>query len=247
MTTNFYVPPSAIRGSRIVLPEDEVRHIRTVLRGEEGDEITVVDGVGGWYRVEMTHLTPEQGVGTILEQRENVGEPGVDVTVALGILKKRSRFETFVEKAVELGIGRIVPLRTRRTERESVRVDRLRKLMIAAMKQCRRSRLPALTGPQPLETVLADEESECRLVCHGAVGATRIRAAIEDASSLGSVLVLVGPEGGFAPSEVDAAREAGCVPVSLGARRLRAETAGLAGLHSVVEACRGSRERTERR
>jgi len=234
MTTNFYAPPSALRDPRVVLPAEEARHLRTVLRGDEGDEITVVDGMGGWYRVEITHMASEQVVGTIVEERTNVGEPDVDVTVALGLLKKRSRFETFVEKAVELGVRRIVPLRTERTERDSIREERLRNVMVAAMKQCRRSWLPDLTEPQSPEALFAGASAEMKLVCHAGDDAVPIRQTVSEAGPVTSALVLVGPEGGFAPSEVDKAVAAGCTPISLGARRLRAETAGLAALHSVV-------------
>ena len=69
MTTNFYAPPSAIRGRRVVLPDEEARHVRTVLRGEADDAMVVVDGEGGWYRVRIDHIAPEQVVGTIVEQR----------------------------------------------------------------------------------------------------------------------------------------------------------------------------------
>ncbi|WP_103029719.1 RsmE family RNA methyltransferase [Salinibacter altiplanensis] len=236
MTTNFYAPPAAIRGGRVVLPEDEARHAHTVLRGATGDEMTVVDGTGGWYRVEITHAAPEQVVGTIVEQREEVGEPAVDVTVALGLLKKRSRFETFVEKAVELGVRRIVPLRTARAERESIREERLRNVMVAAMKQCRRSRLPALVAPRSTADLLDESESERQLVCHAGDASVPIRQVVDPGGAAASALVLVGPEGGFAPSEVEGAVRAGATPVSLGARRLRAETAGLAALHAVITA-----------
>lgn len=237
MTTNFYAPPSAVRSRRVVLPEDEARHAHTVLRVREGEELVVVDGKGGWYRVRVDHLDSEQGVGTIVERREGVGEPGIDVTVGIGLLKKRSRFETFVEKAVELGVRRIVPLRTRRTEAESIREDRLRNVMIAAMKQCRRSRLPELASPQSVEALLMDSKAELRLVCHAQDDAVPLRRAVNEFGPAESALVLVGPEGGFAPSEVERAVDAGCTPVSLGPRRLRTETAGLAALHSVVGNC----------
>lgn len=234
MTTNFYAPPSAIRSSRILLPEEETRHARTVLRAQEGDEIVVVDGEGGWYRVHIDHLAPEQVVGTIVERRENVGEPEVNVTVALGLLKKRSRFETFVEKAVELGVRRIVPLHTQRTERESVRGERLHNIMVAAMKQCRRSRLPDLASPTSLEALLAKSGAELELVCHAGNDAVPIRQAVDDTGPVQSALLLIGPEGGLAPVEVEEAVSAGCTPVSLGARRLRTETAGLVALSTVV-------------
>lgn len=238
MTTNFYAPPSAFRAGRVVLPDDEARHLRTVLRGEEGDEMTVVDGEGGWYRARIDHVGAEQVVGTVVEQREEVGEPPVEVTVALGLLKKRSRFETFVEKAVELGVRRIVPLQTQWTERDSIREERLRKVMVAAMKQCRRSRLPDLAGPQSIEDVLAVSDGEMRLVCHPGDESVPIQQAVnvKGAGSVESVLVLVGPEGGFSAAEEEEMISAKCTAVSMGARRLRAETAGIAALNTVIMA-----------
>lgn len=233
MTTNFYAPPSAFRGARVVLPEDEARHVCSVLRAQAGDEIVVVDGEGGWYRVRINHAAPEQVVGTVEETRMDVGEPDVQVTIGMGMLTDRTRFETFVEKAVELGGGRIVPLSTRHTEQQSVRADRLRRIMVAALKQCRRSRLPALAESQPLDDLLATTTAERRFICHGEAEAAPLAQAIEDNDET-DVLLLVGPEGGFAPSEVDRARAADCVPVTLGRRRLRAETAGIAALTRIV-------------
>jgi 16S rRNA (uracil1498-N3)-methyltransferase len=233
MTTNFFAPPSAFRGQRVVLPDDEARHVCSVLRAEAGDEIVVVDGEGGWHRVRIDHAAPEQVVGTVEETRTEVGEPEVDVTVGMGMLTKRDRFETFVEKAVELGAARIVPLSTRHTEQTSVRPNRLRRIMVAAVKQCRRSRVPALAEPQSLDELCADATAERRLLCHGGDGAAPLGSAAEAADG-DDVLLLVGPEGGFADEEVERARSAGCVPVHLGARRLRAETAGIAALTRVL-------------
>ncbi|PSQ97943.1 MAG: hypothetical protein BRD55_00645 [Bacteroidetes bacterium SW_9_63_38] len=233
MTTNFYAPPSAFRGQRVVLPDDEARHVCSVLRAEAGDEIMVVDGEGVWSRVRIDHAAPEQVVGTVKERRTDVGEPDVSVTVGMGMLTKRDRFETFVEKAVELGVARIAPLSTRHTEQASVRADRLRRIMIAAVKQCRRSRVPALAGPKSLDELLAGTTAERRFICHGESDAVPLGPALEDIDGE-EVLLLVGPEGGFAPVEVERAQAAGCIPVHLGARRLRAETAGIAALTRVL-------------
>lgn len=235
MTTNFYAPPSAFRGDRVVLPEDEVHHARSVLRAEAGDTMTVVDGEGGWHRVRITHCGPNQLVGAVEETRHNVGEPAVDVTVGLGLLKKRARFETFAEKAVELGARRLVPLRTAHAEPDTLRADRVRSVMVAALKQCRRSRLPSLASPQSLDDVLETATAEHRLICHGQADAPALTAALRGRAG-GSVLVLVGPEGGFSDGEVAAARAAGCTVVSLGARRLRAETAGIVVTHAATQA-----------
>lgn len=234
MTTNFYAPPSVIRSGRVVLPEQEARHARTVLRVGRGDEIPVVDGEGGWYRVRVDRAGSDQLVGSIVQEESDVGEPAVEVTVGIGILKKRSRFETFVEKAVELGVYRIVPLRTRRTERESVRTDRLRKVMVAAMKQCRRSWLPILSEPKSPGALVAEGVGDTGFVCHGGGDSVPIRRAVAGETGIHSATVLVGPEGGFHDAEVEDAVASGFTPVSLGRRRLRAETAGLAVLNSLL-------------
>lgn len=241
MTTNFYAPPSAIKGSRVVLPEDEAHHLQSVLRAEEGDEIVVVDGEGGWHRVRLDHLSQGQAVGIIQETRHEVGEPSVHVTVGMGMLTKRSRFETFVEKAVELGVGRIVPMHTRHTEAETLRRKRIRNVMVAAMKQCRRSRLPALSEPQSFDAVVDGSEADVGLLCHGGNDATPIVEGLGELDVESDILVLVGPEGGFAPAEVTRAADAGCTTVSLGERRLRAETAGLAAVNAVTSLGAGRR------
>jgi len=234
MTTNFYAPPSAFRNRRVVLPEEEARHVRSVLRAQRGDEIVVVDGEGGWHRVRIGHLAAGQVVGTVVKTRRDVGEPDVHVTVGIGMLAKRSRFETFVEKAVELGVGGIVPLRTRHTETDTVRVERTRNVMIAALKQCRRSRLPDLADPQSLGAVLGQTGADTRLLCHEGTESAPLVREFGDLVGGEQLLVLVGPEGGFAPAEVERAVEAGCTPVSLGARRLRSETAGMAAVNAVM-------------
>lgn len=235
MTTNFYAPPSAFRGDRVVLPDDEAHHARSVLRAEAGDTMTVVDGEGGWHRVRITHCSPDQLVGTVEATCRDVGEPAVDVTVGLGLLKKRSRFETFAEKAVEVGARRLIPLRTARTEVDTLRADRVRSVMVAALKQCRRSRLPTLAAPQSLDAVLDATVVAHRLICHGGPEVPPLSTALRARSSA-SVLVLVGPEGGFTEEEIERARTAGCTVVSLGARRLRAETAGIVAAHDAVQA-----------
>lgn len=232
-TTNFFAPPSAIRKNRVVLPEGEARHARTVLRLQEGDTIPVVDGTGNWYRVRIDHLAPQQVVGTILQHREEVGEPDGDVTVGMGLLTKRRRFETFVEKAVELGVTRIVPLRTARTEAESIREERLKNVMIAALKQCRRSKLPELFSPHSLEDFLEADDAGKMLLCHPHEEAVPILQAVSQSPPGASLTILVGPEGGFSASEVETVVDAEGELVSLSPRRLRAETAALSALNAV--------------
>lgn len=215
-----------------MLPDDEARHAIRVLRKRAGDEIVVVDGEGGWYRVRLDRVGEEKAIGTVLETRRGVGEPPYHLTIGLGLLKNRNRFETFAEKAVELGVSAIVPLRTTRTEKQGLKEQRTKNILTAAMKQCGRSRLPSLANPAPLSAVVEAGDYDAALIAHEQVQSGRSIHKVL-ASGAKRVLVLVGPEGGFTDEEVTTAAEAGCTPVSLGPRRLRAETAGIAAAMAV--------------
>ncbi len=235
MTTAFYTPPSSIRGDRVLLPDDEARHASTVLRKQAGDSIVVVDGEGGWHRVQIDHVSRSQVVGTRMETRREVGEMNVSLTVGLGLLKSRNRFETFLEKGVELGAAHLIPLTSDRTEKETLRRERTHNLLVAALKQCGRSRLPTVPSPQPVADVAAEADADLRLICHRpADAAGTLLQALRRAAAPASITVLVGPEGGFTDGEVAAATEEGFVPVSLGPRRLRAETAGITAAATVA-------------
>lgn len=211
-----------------MLPEEEAHHAARVLRVSAGDEIVVVDGMGGWHRVVVDHVDRRSVAGHVVERRQGVGEPPYELTIALGLLKQRSRFEVFLEKAVELGVHEVVPLVTERTERERVKETRLQNILVAAMKQSLRSRLVELHEPTPLDELLALPAGTAGLICHEAVEPeASIRRALERSAEAMRLRVLVGPEGGFTDGEVEQARRSGYEVVSLGPRRLRAETAAL--------------------
>ncbi len=129
MITTFYAPPEAFRDEWVRLPEDEAHHAVRVLRHRPGDEVIVVDGAGGWYRLCLEQVDRHGVWGRVLETRRDVGEPPYHLTVGLALLKQTARFETFLEKAVELGVSAIVPLLTARTERTHFRLERARRLL----------------------------------------------------------------------------------------------------------------------
>jgi len=239
MTTHFYAPPSSIRGQRVILDGDEAKHIARSLRKKPGDEIYVVDGRGRRFEVKLNHVKPTQVVGSIRKTTENAGEPPYHLTVGIGLLKNRNRFETFLEKAVECGVSSIVPLETDRTEIQSLREQRATNILTAAMKQSGRSVLPELTEPVPLAQVA---ETRCpgadsSWICHEAADAeplsTAVNASPATSGKRSRLLVLIGPEGGFTESEVRAARDAGAEPVRLGPHRLRTETAGIVAASAI--------------
>ena len=235
MTTTFYVPPSHITNGRVVLPDDEARHAVRVLRHGPGDEIVVVDGVGGRHCVRLTETDKRGAAGEIVSTEREVGEPLYRLTVALGTLKNASRFETFAEKAVELGVAVIVPLVTARTERMSLKPTRMENILVAATKQSGRSRLPVLAEPTPFADLLAERTGGTRILCHEAADPQALLPRVLDRLGISeAVTMLVGPEGGFSDAEVEAAKAAGWTVASLGPRRLRAETAAIVAAAAVM-------------
>ena len=234
MTTTFYAPPDAFSAGRVVLPDDEARHAVRTLRHSVGDEIVVVDGAGGRYRVRLTEADKRSAAGEVLSEEREVGEPDYRLTVGLGGLKNAGRFETFAEKAVELGVGTIVPLTTERTEHMKIKAGRLENILVAAMKQSGRSRLPTVTEPRPLKEMLEGSDP-LRVLCHESADPEAALPRILDAApAWESMTILVGPEGGFSEGEVERAVGAGWQIASLGPRRLRAETAAIVATSAVM-------------
>ena len=235
MTTTFYAPPALITDGRVVLPDDEARHAVRVLRHRPGDEIVVVDGVGGRHLVRLTETDKRGAAGEIVATEREVGEPPYHLTVALGTLKNASRFETFAEKAVELGVAEIVPLLTARTERMSLKPKRMENILVAAMKQSGRSRLPVFAEPTSIAEILTDRAGGLRILCHEAADPDAILPRVLDRLGVDeAITVLVGPEGGFSDDEVRQAQAAGWTVASLGPRRLRAETAAIVAAAAVM-------------
>ncbi len=224
----FYAPSEAFSGDQVVLPEDEGKHALKVLRVVEGDQITVTDGEGGTYRVRIDSTAGKQVAGTVLSRTENEGEPEGGLHIALGVLHQPARWETFLEKAVELGCTRITPMITERTQTSRLKDRRLHQIMISAMKQSGRSRLPILDAPTEFAALL-DVEAKKRVICHEArpdgVQLPELVASMQPSDDL---VALIGPEGGFSEGEVRMAEEKGWTTVWLGKRRLRAETAAMA-------------------
>jgi len=226
----FYVPPERIHGDEVTFPPEEVRHLVFVLRKNRGDKVWAVDGRGTAHEIELVHLARKEARGRILRSEHNVGESSSTVTLAAGVLKGE-RFDWLVEKAVELGVRSIVPFLSEGTlvKTNAPRVRRWRNLAIAAMKQSGRSVLPDVDEIRNLNFVMKDSSVyELRLAAHPGEGSVPMPQALRSLPHPPkSALLLVGPEGGFIQREINLLKEHGFVFVSLGPRRLRAETAGM--------------------
>jgi 16S rRNA (uracil1498-N3)-methyltransferase len=222
----FFLAPEAFHGEQVVFPADLARQLRSVLRLQPGQQVWILDGQGHAFRAVLTFVERGKAGARILERQPATGEPA-GTLILCQALSKGERFEWVLQKGTELGVTTFQPIITRRTVRKSPgpsRWPRWRRIIREAAEQSGRGALPALLEPIPFDEALR-RGTGLRLL--PAVSATQpVRQALTGASW--PVTLFVGPEGGFAPEEVILARESGVLPVSLGPRVLRTETAALA-------------------
>jgi len=220
----FYVSPGNISRNRCIVDGEEFAHLTHVLRRREGDTVRLVDGEGRAYDAVIEEIARTQARCRIEARWERLHESAIHLTLGAAILKNGSNFDFLVEKGTELGVSAFVPLLTERTIPRHARQERWQKIALAAMKQSGRSVLPRVASPQPLEEFLRDAQG-VRLIPHEKTEGPFLRSAMPEGAH--AVVAAIGPEGGFSESEVARAVSAGFLPVSLGPRRLRAETAAL--------------------
>lgn len=232
----FHIPDRLGPGAELALPDIAAHHAVRVLRLSELDPVIVFDGEGGEYEAVITHVHRGRVRIKTGRLREVGCESPLDITLVQGV-SAADRMDLTVRKAVELGVRRIVPVLTQRSvvKLDGNRVDRRRAhwqgIAISACEQCGRNRVPPVEDPVGFETWLAalpraPEDGQSRLFL-AIDGAQRPRDLPPPA---GPVLLLAGPEGGFAPGEADLVLSRGFTPVRLGPRVLRTETAALAAL-----------------
>ena len=236
----FYSPDIA---DTLTLSEEDSKHCVRVLRMGEGDTIEVVDGNGNLYTCRITMAHPKRCAIEVLDKEVQTPHWGHSIVLAIAPTKNLDRIEWLVEKCVEMGIDRIIPLRCHNSERTVLKTERLKKIMVAAMKQSLKATLPQLDEMTPLEQVVAEpfEGTRCIAYCDALLPREQ-RRTLADVYRQGSdVMVLIGPEGDFSPDEVQAATTAGFIPVTLGESRLRTETAGLmavAAIHALDQSAK---------
>ncbi len=210
-----------------VLPKEESRHAVRVLRLGVGDEVVVVDGKGSRYRCSMLDPHPDNALVAIREKIEIERSWPCSITLAIAPTKHIDRMEWLVEKLVEIGIDRIVPLKCAHSERKEIKTERLRKIAVSAMKQSLKTFMPEVSEMLTIKQFLAQDFGEAQLFVGYCDDATERKALTAEYRPGSDVVVLIGPEGDFSPEEIQRARERGFVPVTFGDQRLRTETAAL--------------------
>jgi 16S rRNA (uracil1498-N3)-methyltransferase len=223
----FYVPNiSAVSGS-VELNKEETRHLRDVLRLKTGSKISIFDGKGNEFECEISEMGKKNTTAKILRQTDpSSPESKLSITLAVGLLKG-DKYDLVIQKAVELGTARFIPMHTHRSEMKlseaEKRIDRWRKIAVEAAKQC--GRATVMTIEEPVEfSKLVDSNFTGRKIMFAEEGGEKF-SQIEPSDEMA---VLIGPKGGWEPAEIELAKGAGFVAVTLGGRILRVETAAIA-------------------
>lgn len=213
----------------IILTETEHHHLSRVLRKRIGDEVWVTNGKGIAFQTCIKQIETDKTYLSIQETYPKFGESMNRVTLAAGIIKP-AHWEFLLEKSVELGVYDIYPIISRYTIKTNFKMDRAKKIILSAAKQSGRSRVPNLYEPLPFENFVNKEFKELTYICDNQDDYPMLSNCEEDQNHV----VLIGPEGGFSPEEVKLAIKNNFLPVSLGPRRLRAETAAIMAVNRLV-------------
>jgi len=230
----FYVP-DALSSSE--LPEEETGHALKVLRLQAGDSIMLIDGKGNFHKATVSGTDKRhcryEVVETLPQQRQWAGH----LHIAMAPTKNIDRTEWFVEKATEIGFDELTFLDCRFSERRTIRLDRISKIVVSAVKQSRKGWMPILNDMTSFGDFISREFNGDKYICHcydtdDERGVSFDKPLLKDLLKNGNdALVLVGPEGDFSIDEVREAESRGFHSVSLGHSRLRTETASLAAVH----------------
>ena len=232
MSQRFFVEPPIVC-DRATLRDTEAHHLLHVMRAKRGDEVVLFDGTGCEFRARVESLARATVELAVLERSEVNRELPFALTLGVA-LPKGDRQKWLVEKMVEVGVNRLVPLHTERGVAQPVEqaLERLRKSVIEAAKQCGRNRLMEIAAPQSwIDYLSAAPADSRRYVAHpgGEPGIGLLSLSTEQSVMAASdAWLAIGPEGGLTDEEIDLARRAGWQPIDLGPRILRVETAALA-------------------
>jgi len=222
---NIFYCPGAELHAYCELDETESRHVATVLRKREGEELYVFDGAGNLYNSLIQNIDKHSVTVNIVRLIETQGESTYPLHIAIAPPKNIERLEWFAEKVTEIGIDEITPLLCKHSERKDLRADRIEKILLGACKQSLKYRMPKLNPfIKFADFVNARPGSEQRFIAYCDEKAQHLK----DVYTAGKpAVILIGPEGDFTNEEVLVAEKNGFEAVSLGKSRLRLETAGI--------------------
>lgn len=227
----FFVSPTAINGDHARIEGSAAHQIARVLRMQTGDHITLLDGLGFEYVVTLATIGKDEAIGRVESSAEGKGEPRHQITLYMSLLNKADKFEWALQKCTELGAAAFVPVRSARSIADmpgEAKMERWHRIVLEAAEQSGRAKVPLLLPAQTLQEALSEQRTT-QAIIPALEARSAIREVMADRKD-SKLSIFIGPEGGFTSEEVHDAATAGVVPVSLGPRVLRAETAAVAAL-----------------
>lgn len=238
--TRFFIPSNQINGKIVFLEGSDYHHLLNVLRKQTGDQINILNGQGGEYSAKIMEIRPDAVVAEIQSEVDKLTEPRVKINLIQG-LPKADKFEWIIQKNTELGVCRFQPVMT---ERSTIRLDqsarrkkgeRWAKIIKTAAEQSGRQIIPELEMVLDWEGVLGRLRPGLTLIPWEGEQERSLKEVLEgEKIAPAEINLLIGPEGGFSLEEVAAVRARGGIPVTLGPRILRTETAGLVATAAVL-------------
>lgn len=229
----FFIPPGKIHGPDPSIEGEEARHLTQVLRRKVGDEVILFDNSNQEYRARIQALSDNKVFFEIIKHQTVVRESRIRLTLGMPLIRSQS-FEWVLQKGTELGVAFFRPFYSahsrRNFEKEEMtsRMKRWERIVIEAAKQCRRNVLPEIFPAVPFPDLLQPGAETLKIIPYEGEASRTLRELDGGASFPNRILLLVGPEGGFLGDEVNQAEANGFIPVSLGPRIVRSETAALA-------------------
>jgi len=251
----FFVAPGSVRARNVTLGPEMAHRLGRVLRLKRGDRVVLADGGRHEYEVQLTAVSPHAITGVVGAEREAPEEPAVTLVLYQSLIRA-NRFDLVLEKGTEIGVSRFAPVVNSRSqvqleEPSAARADRWQRLVVEAAEQSGRGRLPVVEAPLPFEEAVRQARGLRLLPWEGLptgqAGPVQGSSKADRLRGLGAYLralterpqivsLFIGPEGGFAPEEVHLATSEGLTLVTLGARILRSETAGIVAAVLVMDA-----------
>ncbi|MEY3115216.1 MAG: hypothetical protein RL423_1463 [Bacteroidota bacterium] len=222
----FYEPLIATGMTQFTLSETSSKHCVQVLRMDVGEQIDITNGQGGLFHATIQVAHKKNAVVTITASKQT-DHPKQKLQLGISLLKNAVRLEWLFEKATEIGVTSITPLVCERTIHERFKTERMQQIIQSAMIQSQQTWLPVLSEPMPLLQFITNGSAAQKLIAHCE---PLHKTSIQSIEPSDDLLLLIGPEGDFAPSEIEAAIAKDFMPIDLGPTRLRTETAGIFAL-----------------
>jgi 16S rRNA (uracil1498-N3)-methyltransferase len=222
----FYEPLIATGMTQFTLSETSSKHCIQVLRMDVGEPIEITNGLGGLFHATIQLAHKKNALVTITKSVQT-DRPKQQLHLAISLLKNAVRLEWLFEKATEIGVTSISPLVCERTIHERFKTERMQQIIQSAMIQSQQTWLPVLSEPIPLLQFIAKNSAAQKLIAHCE---PLHKTSIQSIEPSDDLLLLIGPEGDFTPSEIETAIAKDFIPIDLGPTRLRTETAGIFAL-----------------